>query len=181
MAQQTSEPLDEIVWRSPALYHQFFGGALTPMTALLYFRESPFFDRLSNNGSLWTQAQYNPSLAILLNSREALESRLKTMTGLEFVIAMDSPDSQFYAIRKQFRKGRRLPKYDVGERPDGPDGKIQDVRIEGVFFVVSENIYPSPRVGLVLASRQVGGRYTPNFSRVLLMSLKSAGSSYPPA
>lgn len=104
------------------------------------------------------------------------------MTGLEFVIAMDSPDSQFYAIRKQFRKGRRLPKYDVGERPDGPDGKIQDIRIEGVFFVVSENIYPSPRVGLVLASRQVGGRYiTHNCRRDLLMSLKPAGSRYPPA
>ncbi|KAF8470207.1 MED6 mediator sub complex component-domain-containing protein [Kalaharituber pfeilii] len=155
MAQQTAEPLDEIVWRSPALFHQFFGGALTPNTALLYFRESPFFDRLSNNSSLWTQAQFNPSLASLLHSREALEARLKTMTGLEFVVAMQAPEAAFYAIRKQFRKGRRLPKYDLGERPDGPDGKIEDVRVEGVYYIVAANIYPAPRVGAVLASRQL--------------------------
>ena len=151
----TTEPLDEIVWRSPSLYHNFFSGTLTPNTALLYFRESPFFDRLSNNSSLWTQAQFNPSLASLLHSRDALEARLRTMTGLEFVVALANPESGFYAIRKQFRRGRRLPKFDLGERPDGQDGKIEDVRVEAVFFIVGENVYPSPRVAAVLASRQV--------------------------
>lgn len=77
------------------------------------------------------------------------------MTGLEFVIAMEAPESNFFAIRKQFRRGRRLPKFDLGERPDAADGKVEDVRVEGVFFVVGENIYPAPRVGSVLESRQL--------------------------
>jgi len=77
------------------------------------------------------------------------------MTGLEFVIAMEAPESNFFAIRKQFRRGRRLPKFDLGERPDAGDGKVEDIRVEGVFFVVGENIYPAPRVGSVLESRQL--------------------------
>ncbi|KAI5801444.1 MED6 mediator sub complex component-domain-containing protein, partial [Peziza echinospora] len=148
--------LDEIVWRSPP-YLAAIGGYITPNNVLHYFRESPFFDRLCNNNSLWTQAQFNPSLASLLHSREALEARLRTMTGIEYTVAAQAPESGLYVIRRQFRRGRRFPKFDLGERPDGlvGDGKMEDVRVEEVFFVIGENVYMAPKIGLALAGRSL--------------------------
>lgn len=81
------------------------------------------------------------------------------MTGTEFMVAAQAPESGLYIIRKQFRRGRRLPKYDLGERPDGvmPDGKMEDVRVEEVYFVIGENVYMAPKIGLALAGRTVCG------------------------
>lgn len=166
--------MDEIQWRSPGLA-QYMGGIHTnsgedvsakhaPTTSmgpliqtsavLHYFAHSPFFDGTSNNAILTTQANFNPSMAHLMQTREAFEGRLRTMQGLEFSVAVEpsqkvapvaggavQANSGAWVIRKQMRR----------KRP----GLEDEVTVLGTYFVIGENIYMSPSVGKVLGSRLV--------------------------
>ncbi|KAI9890732.1 MAG: Mediator of RNA polymerase II transcription subunit 6 [Vezdaea aestivalis] len=145
MAGRSEPPLDEIQWRSSELA-QSMGGIHTN-TVLPYFSQSPFFDVTSNNATLTTQATYNQSMIHLLQTRDAFEGRLKSMQGLEFMVASGpDPNSSFqpgeespWVIRKQNRR----------KRP----GDIDEITVQATFFVMGENVYMSPSVGKVLESR----------------------------
>ena len=80
-------PLDEIQWRHPPFAAQMQG--IHSNSVLMYFAESPFFDRTSNNALLLSQAMVNPSLFPVIQTREAFEARLRTMSGLEFIVAQE--------------------------------------------------------------------------------------------
>ncbi|MCJ1265143.1 Mediator of RNA polymerase II transcription subunit 6 [Lobaria immixta] len=144
MGSSQEPPLDEIQWRSPPIA-QSMGGIQTN-TVLPYFYESPFFDQTSNNAIITTQATYNPNLFYLIQTREAFEGRLKTMQGLEYMVAHDPSDnghtienSGVWVIRKQNRRKRQ--------------GSDDDLVAISSYFVVGENIYMAPSVGNVLGSR----------------------------
>ena len=84
----------------------------------------------------------------LIQTREAFEERLRTMQGLEFMVAQDPSDngtlqehSGVWVIRKQNRRKRQ-------ESED-------EVTPLSAYFVVGENIYMAPTVGNVLGSRMV--------------------------
>lgn len=170
MGSSQEPPLDEIQWRSPPIA-QSMGGIQTntgnqPLqlseiwmkanispgssAVLPYFYESPFFDQTSNNAIITTQATYNPNLFYLIQTREAFEGRLKTMQGLEYMVAHDPSDnghatenSGVWVIRKQNRRKRQ--------------GFDDDLVPISSYFVVGENIYMAPSVGNVLGSRLVRG------------------------
>ena len=115
---------------------------------LPYFYQSPFFDATSNNAIITTQATYNPNLFYLIQTREAFEGRLRTMQGLEYMVAHDPSDngrtiehSGVWVIRKQNRRKRQ-----------GSDDEVVPI---SSYFVVGENIYMAPSVGNVLGSRVV--------------------------
>lgn len=135
---------------------------------LHYFSHSPFFDVTSNNATLTTQATYNASMLHLIQTREAFESRLRTMQGLEFMVAHEpspapvpAPEGAdanandglvepgtgtgtgtgIWVVRKQLR--RKVP------------GAEDEVTVLACYFVVGENIYMSPSVANVLGSRLV--------------------------
>lgn len=121
------------------------------LTVLPYFYQSPFFDATSNNAIITTQATYNPTLFYLIQTREAFEGRLKTMQGLEYMVAHDPSDnghmvenSGVWVIRKQNRRKRQ--------------GSDDDIVPISSYFVVGENIYMAPSVGNVLGSRLVRGK-----------------------
>lgn len=99
-------PLDEVVWHDPGAV-QWLGNINTntgkledrycrslpssdTSPVLRYFAESPFFDHTSNNATLNTQAMYNPSMVPMIFNRQAYEARLRTMQGLEYMIAYES-------------------------------------------------------------------------------------------
>lgn len=116
------------------------------MTLVLwYFTFSPFFDRTSNNGVLMSQAQFNPDMQHLIFNRVALEERLRSMNGVEYMIAQEPADPNpasgtgVYVIRKQ----RRM------KRP----GMEDEVQFLQSYFVIGDNIYQAPTVGDVLGSR----------------------------
>ncbi|KAI9884531.1 MAG: hypothetical protein M1823_003689 [Watsoniomyces obsoletus] len=136
---QENPPLDEAVWRGPMILQSM--GGLHSDTVLHYFSHSPFFDGTSNNAVLVTQATYNPSMIHLVQTREAFEARLRTMSGLEFVTidAPSPPDSSVWTIRKQIR--RKVA------------GMDDQVTVLSCYFVVGENVYMSPSLGNVLGSR----------------------------
>ncbi|MCJ1385117.1 Mediator of RNA polymerase II transcription subunit 6 [Xylographa soralifera] len=144
MAAGEEPSLDEIQWRSPQIA-QGMGGIHTN-TVLPYFYESPYFDRTSNNAILSSQALYNPSMFHIVATREAFEGRLRTMTGLEFMVTHDPSDSGqnvnnsgVWVIRKQNRR----------KRP-GQDDEITPL---SSYFVVGESVYMAPSVGNILGGR----------------------------
>ncbi|PTU18716.1 hypothetical protein P175DRAFT_0443233 [Aspergillus ochraceoroseus IBT 24754] len=151
----TQEPssLEEILWRSPP-HVQMMGGYLHSNNILFYFAESPFFDATSNNASLAIQANYNEAFRHFVETREAFEGRLKTMQGLEFVVAYDplqaaaQSNTQFardpsniWVIRKQTRRKRA--------------GLDDEVVVLATFFVVGDCIYMAPSVASVVGNRIV--------------------------
>ncbi|KAI4124323.1 MAG: hypothetical protein LQ347_005782 [Umbilicaria vellea] len=144
MASSQEPPLDEIQWRSPPIA-QSMGGIHTN-TVLPYFSHSPFFDGTSNNAALTTQATYNPNMLYLIQTRDAFEGRLRTMAGLEFMVAHDPSNngqqhenSGVWVIRKQNRRKRT--------------GYEDEVTVLSSYFVIGENIYMAPSVGNVIGSR----------------------------
>ncbi|KAL1630865.1 Mediator of RNA polymerase II transcription subunit 6 [Diplodia seriata] len=105
MAQIQETPLDERQWRSPVALNnlQYFGG-LHSKTVHLYFMESDFFDRTSNNWALFMQHKGEP----WLTDRDQFELRLRQMQGLEFMLAATTSLSKFFSIASS------LPIYTSG-------------------------------------------------------------------
>jgi mediator of RNA polymerase II transcription subunit 6 len=145
MANPNDPPLDEIQWRSPqAIAHL---GALHSNTILFYFAESPFFERTSNNAVIMSQAMSNPAMYHYIQTREAFEGRLRTMSGLEFIVGEEPAETGpgmgtgVWVIRKQTRRKR----YQEDD----------EIIIHASYFIVGENIYMAPTLGDILASRIV--------------------------
>lgn len=136
-------PLDEIQWRSPQIAMGMQG--IHSNSVLFYFAESPFFDKTSNNAVLFSQAMYNQNLLPVIQTREAFEGRLKTMSGLEFMVAQEPADmvsgTGVWVIRKQTRR-KRQPEED-------------EITLHSTYFVVGENVYMAPAVADVIGSRTV--------------------------
>jgi len=136
-------PLDEIQWRSPIAAQQMQG--IHSNSVLFYFAQSPFYDPTSNNAIVMSQAMYNPNMLHLVQTREAFEGRLKTMSGLEFMVAQEPAEmapgtgTGVWVIRKQTRRKRQAEE--------------DEVVVHSTYFVVGENIYMAPAVGDVLGSR----------------------------
>lgn len=148
----SKEPqLDEIVWRSPEQALQMQG--IHTNSILFYFAASPFFDPTSNNAILYSQAMYNQAMYPVIQTREAFQARLKTMSGLEFMVAQEPAETApntgtgVWVIRKQTRK-KRLPEED-------------EITVHSSYFVVGENIYMAPTVGDVIGSRLVCAAFPP--------------------
>ncbi|KAJ5752296.1 hypothetical protein N7520_009213 [Penicillium odoratum] len=169
MASQDA-PMEEILWRSPP-HVQMMGGfihsnnsnvyaseapvqllTLWTYLVLFYFAESPFFDPTSNNASLAIQASYNEAFRHFVETREAFEARLKTMSGLEFIVAYDplqaaaQSDTRFahepsnvWVIRKQNRRKRA--------------GMDDEVTVISTYFLVGDCIYMAPSVASVVGNR----------------------------
>ncbi|KAI2011461.1 Mediator of RNA polymerase II transcription subunit 6 [Ophidiomyces ophidiicola] len=152
-------PLEEITWHSPQ-HVQMMGGFVHSNNILFYFAESPFFDPTSNNASLALQAMHNENLRPFVETREAFEARLKTMQGLEFMVARDpllesaaanasatvrgeqpKEPSNVWVIRKQMRRKA------VGK------GGQDDVQILATFFAVGESVFMAPSVWSVVGRR----------------------------
>ncbi|KAI9742059.1 MAG: Mediator of RNA polymerase II transcription subunit 6 [Cirrosporium novae-zelandiae] len=143
-------PLDEIQWKSLPLAQSM--GGLHTNTILPYFAQSPFFDATSNNATLTTQAMYNPNMYPIIQTREAFEGRLRSMQGLEFMVAFEPaqtqiqpgvPDSGIWVIRKQNRRKH--------------DGEEDEIAVLATYFVLAEsgNVYMAPTVNNILGSRML--------------------------
>jgi mediator of RNA polymerase II transcription subunit 6 len=149
MAAANEPPLDEIQWRHPQLAAQMQG--IHSNSILFYFAESPFFDRTSNNAVLASQAMFNANMYSIIQTREAFEGRLKTMSGLEYIVAQEPAEmapgtgTGVWVIRKQTRRKRQ--------------GDDDDVQIHASYYVVGDNIYMAPTLADILSFRMVRLQY----------------------
>lgn len=104
---------------------------------------------MSNNHSLFTQAVANPALGATLDTREAFESRLNQMSGLEYRVAYGPkdfgaeayPGSGRWVIRKQNRRKHQ--------------GTPDEITVMSTYYVIGENVYMAPSVGDVIWSKMV--------------------------
>ncbi|KZZ98428.1 Mediator complex, subunit Med6 [Moelleriella libera RCEF 2490] len=144
MAGPNEPPLDEIQWRSPQILAGM--GGLHSNTILFYFAESPFFERTSNNAVIMSQAMNNMAMYHFIQTREVFEGRLKTMSGLEFIVGEEPAETGpgmgtgVWVIRKQTRRKQQYQEDD-------------EITVHASFFVVGENIYMAPTLADILASR----------------------------
>lgn len=145
MSNPNDPSLDEIQWRSPQIVAQM--GGLHSNTILFYFAESPFFERTSNNAVIMAQAMNNMAMYHYIQTRETFETRLKTMSGLEFIVGEEPAETGpgmgtgVWIIRKQTRRKR----YQDDD----------EITVHASFFVVGENIYMAPTLADILATRIV--------------------------
>lgn len=136
-------PLDEIQWRTPPP----FEGGVHNNSVLYYFALSPFYDKTSNNEVLFQQGLNNANMTQYLATRELFEGRLKTMSGLEFVVAQEPAETGpnagtgIWVINKQNRRKRQ--------------GEEDEVSVLGTYFISGENIYMAPSLSDILNSRLV--------------------------
>ena len=164
MASTQDERLEEIVWRAPEIVQnmggihtntgmytcvQAMGSATRSLFAVLfYFAESPFFERTSNNASLYAQALNNQSIFYIITERRFFEERLRSMQGLEYMVTQDPSEgdkkqvhSGVWVIRKQNRRKRT--------------GLSDEVTPLANYFIVGESIYMAPSLGAILSTRLV--------------------------
>ncbi|GAB7350284.1 hypothetical protein MBLNU459_g0925t1 [Dothideomycetes sp. NU459] len=132
-------PLDEIQFRRPEVI-QWWGG-ITANSIHPIIRESPFFDHTSKNGLLWDQAQNDMRTWEVCTNRDAFETRLKSMNGVEYLIVgepqkeadpVHGPDTGIWVIRKQDRRKRA--------------GREDEVTVLATYYLVGENMYQAPSV-----------------------------------
>lgn len=140
----SNQPLDEIQWRAPQLVAAMPGG-IHSNTVLYYFAESPFFDRTSNNAVLVSQGNYMPNIHKALQSRDTFEERLKTMSGLEFIVAQEPAETSpnagtgVWVIHKQTRRKR---------------AKNEDeVTIHAAYYIVGDSVFMAPTMADILTYR----------------------------
>lgn len=140
-------PLDETVWHNPQFIMQY--GPLHSNTVLIYFADSPWCERTSNNKTIMNQALYNPAMAHVVATREAFEARLRSMSGLEYMVSEAPAESGpgqgtgVWVIRKQTRKKR--------------GGNMEDeVTVHASYYVIGQNIYPAPSFMDMMSSKLVG-------------------------
>lgn len=126
----SSDPLDEIQWKSPE-WIQAFG--LHTANVLDYFSESPFYDRTSNNQVLRMQFQFQ-QIPPGIHPQRYLQDKLREMVGIEFVVAyVREPD--FWVIRKQ----KRLDATHTITEQD--------------YYIIGANVYQSPKIYDILSAR----------------------------
>lgn len=146
----STEPLDEIQWKSPEWIQQF---GLFTGNVLDYFAESPFYDRTSNNQVLRMQFQFQ-QIPPHIHPQKYLQSKLAEMVGTEFVIAFVR-EPNFWVIRRQ----RRLDASTTVTEQD--------------YYIIGANVYQSPRIYDVLSARLLSSVLSMKKSLSLLNSMSS--------
>lgn len=159
----SSEPLDEIQWKSPEWIQQF---GLHTGNVLDYFAESPFYDRTSNNQVLRMQFQFQ-QIPPNVHPQRYLQSKLTEMVGIEFVVAyVREPD--FWIIRKQ----KRLDATSTLTEQD--------------YYIIGANVYQSPKIYDILSARMLSVTLLMKKSIDLMnemstFSISDGGHTYPSA
>ncbi|CAP73808.1 uncharacterized protein PODANS_2_11650 [Podospora anserina S mat+] len=139
-----SDPLDEIRFTGPVE----FEGGIHNNSVLYYFATSPFYDKTSNNEVLFQQGLNNPNMMQFLATREAFEGRLRTMSGLEFIVAQEPAETGpgagtgVWVINKQTRRKRR-------------EGEEDEIAVHSVYYIVGEHIHMAPSFADIMSARLV--------------------------
>lgn len=116
-------------------------------SVLFYFAASPFFDPMSNNAVITNQAMFNINMYNVIQTREAFEGRLKSMSGLEFIVAQEPAEmapgtgTGVWVIRKQTRRKRQAEE--------------DEITIHSTYYIVGDNIYMAPTLADILSFRLV--------------------------
>lgn len=136
--------IDELQWSEPETANEMQG--IHSNSVLFYFMRSPYFDKTSNNNTVYNQAMHNHNMFPVLETRERFEDFLRSMSGVEYIVHQAPAEmapgtgTGVWVIRKQLRRKRN-------------DGQPDDLTVYADYFVVGYNIYQAPTLADVLSSR----------------------------
>ncbi|CAK7224381.1 Mediator of RNA polymerase II transcription subunit 6 [Sporothrix curviconia] len=136
--------IDELQWSEPETANEMQG--IHSNSVLYYFMRSPYFDKTSNNNTVYNQAMHNHQMFPVLETRERFEDFLRSMSGVEYIVHQAPAEmapgtgTGVWVIRKQLRRKRN-------------DGQPDDLTVYADYFVVGYNIYQAPTLADVLSSR----------------------------
>ncbi|CAK7216296.1 Mediator of RNA polymerase II transcription subunit 6 [Sporothrix bragantina] len=136
--------IDELQWSEPETANEMQG--IHSNSVLYYFMRSPYFDKTSNNNTVYNQAMHNHNMFPVLETRERFEDFLRSMSGVEYIVHQAPAEmapgtgTGVWVIRKQLRRKRN-------------DGQPDDLTVYADYFVVGYNIYQAPTLADVLSSR----------------------------
>ena len=136
-------PLDETWWSQPIAPADLHNNSI-----LFYFADSPFFDKTSNNWIIFQQSLANLSMRHLISTREAFEGRLKTMSGLEFIVAQEPAETGpgmgtgVWVINKQTRRKRQ--------------NEEDEIIVHATYFMIGDKVFQAPSLADVMSARMVG-------------------------
>ncbi|KAL9623327.1 MAG: hypothetical protein Q9160_002434 [Pyrenula sp. 1 TL-2023] len=142
---------DEQFYRNP-IWVAENGGYLHSNNVLYYFATSPFFDPTSNNSSIVQQSVYNPIIAQEIFTRHGLEERLKSMSGIAYIVTHDPLESE---ARIEGPNGPEISNIWVinkQERLKRP-GQKDEVTTLAIYYIVGDSIYMAPSVYKAVSNR----------------------------
>ncbi|RMD41382.1 hypothetical protein DV735_g3732, partial [Chaetothyriales sp. CBS 134920] len=143
----------EIVWSDPGWIHSQ-GGWLHANNVLFYFAQSPFFDRSSENNTLFMQYANSDQTAEILGTRQRFETALRSRTGLSYVVSHDplQPPKQTEAP-----DGTKLPAnvWVIRKQTRSVAGDDSSVKVLAYYYIANQIVYEAPTVAKVLRNRML--------------------------
>lgn len=98
------------------------------------------------------QSFFNANLANIVATRETFEERLRSMSGLEYIVS-EAPEETgpgmgtgVWVIKKQTRKKR--------------NGQEDELTVHALYYIIGQNIYPAPSLMDTMSSKMVSGTFT---------------------
>lgn len=99
------------------------------------------------------QSFFNANLANIVATRETFEERLRSMSGLEYIVS-EAPEETgpgmgtgVWVIKKQTRKKR--------------NGQEDELTVHALYYIIGQNIYPAPSLMDTMSSKMVSGSAFP--------------------
>ncbi|RMZ80550.1 hypothetical protein DV737_g2916, partial [Chaetothyriales sp. CBS 132003] len=143
----------ELVWSDPG-WIQSQGGWLHANNVLFYFAQSPFFDRSSENNTLFMQYANSDQTVEILGTRQRFESALRNRQGLSYVVSHDplQPPKQIEAP-----DGTKLPAnvWVIRKQIRSIAGDDSSVKVLAYYYIANQVIYEAPTVAKVLSNRML--------------------------
>ncbi|KAK3997578.1 putative mediator of RNA polymerase II transcription subunit 6 [Cladorrhinum sp. PSN332] len=136
------QPLDEIGWHGTPWD---FDGGVHNNTVLYYFAKSPFYDKTSNNEIVFNQGLNNQNMWHILATREMFEGRLRTMSGLEFIVAQEPAETSpgagtgVWVINRQTRRKRQ--------------GEEDEIIVHSTYYLINDMWFMAPSLADILSMR----------------------------
>ncbi|KAK4230460.1 putative mediator of RNA polymerase II transcription subunit 6 [Podospora fimiseda] len=135
------QPLDEIGWTGNPMEV----GGIHNNSILYYFAKSPFYDKTSNNEVVFNQGLNNAAMFQFLATREMFEGRLKTMSGLEFIVAQEPAETNpgagtgVWVVNKQTRRKRQ--------------NEDDEVIVHSSYYLIHDTWFMAPSLADVFSMR----------------------------
>ncbi|ERF69316.1 hypothetical protein EPUS_04021 [Endocarpon pusillum Z07020] len=150
METEQEQKLDELFYRD-SQWIADNGRYVHENNVLFYFAQSPFFDRQSNNNSVFLQAISDPRFSNWLATRENFEAQLRRIAGTEYVVTHDPIASKVRYKDGEFSNIWVIQKQARRKRP----GQEDEVTPLAMYYIVGDAIYQAPTIAKLIGNRML--------------------------
>ena len=129
-----------------------FGNRVHSNNVLFYFRQSPFYDRLSSNETVFAQSIGNPEREqMYLGTRARYENELQHHIGVQFTVEFDPLESKA-RIRGPNGIAEESENWIIKKaRRENLQQSQKDLTALNYYYIVNNIIYQAPRLDSILS------------------------------